>query len=82
MEAATMRLSRESRGELSDRQLEEVVLVETLPRMAEAFRGSFETIHLTSASGQGGDLLAFLSAGIEHVARATRSAAATTRGAR
>ncbi|NUO48250.1 MAG: SPFH domain-containing protein [Polyangiaceae bacterium] len=82
MEAATMRLSRESRGELTERQLEEVVLVETLPRMAEALRGTFDTINLTSAQGSGGDLFAFLSAGIEHVARATRSAAASARTGR
>jgi hypothetical protein len=72
LEAETLRASRAARADLSDRQLEELVLSETLPRMADAFRGSFGEIHLTAASGQSSELFTFLSSGIEQVARATR----------
>lgn len=72
LEAETLRAARAARADLSDRQLEELVLSETLPRMADAFRGSFGEIHLTAASGQGSELFTFLSSGIEQVARATR----------
>jgi flotillin len=72
LEAETVRASRAARADLSDRQLEELMLSETLPRMADAFRGSFGEIHLTAASGQSSELFTFLSSGIEQVARATR----------
>lgn len=76
LEASLARSAREARTELSDRQLEELVLSSTLPQMAAAFRGSFEHINLTATSGDGADLFAFLSAGLEQVTRATRGAAA------
>lgn len=74
LEARLERLAREAREELSDRQLEELMLNETLPRMATAFRESFGQVNLTASSGPGSDLFAFLSSGIEQVVRATRRA--------
>ncbi len=80
LEASLVRLAREQRSELSERQLEELVMVETLPRMAEAFRGTFGEVHLTSGAGGAGELFAFLSAGVEQVGRAARRASASARG--
>jgi len=82
LEASLTRLAREARTELSDRQLEELVMTETLPRMAEAFRASFDRIHVTSTGGPGGELFAFLSAGLEQVVQATRGSAGDVRQAR
>jgi hypothetical protein len=78
VEAKLARLSREARTELSDRQLEELMLAETLPRMADAFRGAFGEVSLVASSGSTGDLFGFLSAGLEHVVRATRRSARDT----
>jgi len=74
MEAALAKLEREGRGDLTERQLDELMLTQTLPTMAEAFRGSFERVSLNVSSGGAADLFAFLSSGIEHVTRATRAA--------
>ncbi len=80
MEAELARLGRASRGELSASQLEELMLTETLPQMAAAFRGSFDRVNLTAATGGGADLFAFLSSGLEQVVHATRRAVGPTRG--
>lgn len=64
LEAALLRMQRESCGDLSESRLQEVMLTETLPKVAEAFRGSFEKVNVTSTNG---DLFAFLSAGLEQV---------------
>jgi regulator of protease activity HflC (stomatin/prohibitin superfamily) len=64
LEAALLRLSRESAGDLSEARLTEVMLTETLPKVAESFRGSFDKI---TVSSPGGDLFAFLSSGLEQV---------------
>jgi len=64
LEAALLRLSRESAGDLSEARLTEVMLTDTLPRVAESFRGSFDKISVTSTDGS---LFAFLSAGLEQV---------------
>jgi flotillin len=67
---------REQRADLTDAQLQEVLLTETMPRLAEAFRGSFETIHLTTAQGEGSPLFGFLASGIEQVLRTARRSSA------
>jgi flotillin len=71
LETTLARAAQEARGELSDRQLEELLLTTTMPRVAEAFRGSFDRIELTQSSGDSADLFAFLSAGVREVTRAT-----------
>lgn len=64
------RKKREAVPDLSPARLEELMLTDTMPRMAEAFRGSFDRINLTS--GEGGPLLAFLAAGVDQVVAAAR----------
>ncbi|EYF05843.1 SPFH domain-containing protein [Chondromyces apiculatus] len=70
IEAALLRLQRESAGDLSAARLEEVMLTETLPKVAEAFRGSFDKVNVSSTDG---DLFGFLSAGLEQVMRVAQS---------
>lgn len=64
-EAALVRLERAAREDLSEARLREIMLTETMPEVARAFRGSFDRVHLTSTGD--GDLFGFLSAGVDHV---------------
>jgi flotillin len=64
LEAELMRLARGADADLSESRLEELMLTETLPRVAEAFRGSFDKVTITSPDQ---NLLSFLSAGLEQV---------------
>lgn len=58
VEAETMRLVRAAQGDLSPARLEEILLTETMPRLAEAYRGAFDRIHLTQVqTASGGDRL-------------------------
>lgn len=67
-EAALVRLGRAAREDLSEARLREIMLTETMPEVARAFRGSFDRVHLTTTGGgAGGDLFGFLSAGVDHV---------------
>ena len=59
--AAVVRLERAALSEVSDARLQELALTETLPRVAEAFAGSFDHVVVT-----GGDL-GFLGQGIGQV---------------
>jgi regulator of protease activity HflC (stomatin/prohibitin superfamily) len=56
--------------DLSPARLEELMLTETMPRVAEAFRGSFDRINLTT--GDEGALFSFLTAGLDQVLTATK----------
>jgi len=64
LEAELLRMSR-SAPDLSASRLEELMLTETMPRVAEAFRGSFDRVNVTA--GEGSNLFAFLSAGLDQV---------------
>lgn len=66
------RRKRESLPDLTPARLEELRLTETMPRVAEAFRGSFDRINLTT--GDGGPLLSFLTSGLDQVLASTRKA--------
>ncbi|AKT43350.1 SPFH domain-containing protein [Chondromyces crocatus] len=70
LEATLLRLQRESCVDLSAARLEEVMLTETLPKVAESFRGTFDKVNVTSSDG---DLFGFLSAGLEQVMRVART---------
>jgi regulator of protease activity HflC (stomatin/prohibitin superfamily) len=70
LEAELIRRKRAALAELSEARLTEIMLTETLPRVAEAFRGSFDRVNLTSTDGD--RLFAFLSAGVEQVLGAAR----------
>ena len=74
LEIALARARREARGDPSEAELREIMLTSTMPRVAEAFRGSFDRIQLHGTQGAGGELFAFLSAGLETVGRAAEAA--------
>jgi flotillin len=42
-----------------------VLITETMPEVARAFRGSFERVNVTSTNG--GEMFGFLSAGLDQV---------------
>jgi flotillin len=65
LEAELVRLERAARVDLTEARLREVLMTETMPAMANAFRGSFDRINLTT--GDGAKLFGFLSAGIDQV---------------
>jgi flotillin len=63
-EAAILRMRRMAHDDLSESRLREIMLTETMPELARAFRSSFDRVHVTAS---GDDPFAFLSAGIDHV---------------
>lgn len=69
LEIEMARKKRENVPDLTPARLEELMLTETMPRVAQAFRGSFERINLTT--GGDGPLFGFLSAGLDQVLKAT-----------
>jgi len=69
-EAAILRMRRMAHDDLSEPRLREIMLTETMPELARAFRGTFDRVHVTAPSG--GDPFAFLSAGIDHVLAAVK----------
>lgn len=68
------RKRREAVPDLSPARLEELLVTETMPRVAEAFRGSFDRINLST--GGEGPLFSFLSSGLEQVLASTRASRA------
>lgn len=71
LEAELTRASRGALCELSEARLTEVMLTETLPEVARAFRGSFDRVNVTSSDGA--SLFAFLSAGLDQVMDVART---------
>lgn len=65
MDIALERERRGTRQDLTEAQLNEIMLTQTLPALAQAFRGSFDRVHVTA--GDGAQLFGFLSAGVEQV---------------
>jgi uncharacterized membrane protein YqiK len=57
-------------GELSEARLQEIMLTETMPSIANAFRGSFDKVNVTMTDGS---LFSFLSAGLHEVMNAART---------
>jgi regulator of protease activity HflC (stomatin/prohibitin superfamily) len=51
-------------AELSDGRLQEIMLTETMPSIASAFRSSFDKVNVTMTDGS---LFSFLSAGLDQV---------------
>ena len=74
MEIALDRERRTARQELTEAQLQEVMLTQTLPALAAAFRGSFDRVNVTA--GDGAQLFGFLSAGVEQVMEVARKTGA------
>jgi flotillin len=71
-EAALLRAERAAYEDLSEARLREIMLTETMPEVARAFRGSFDKVHLSS--GNQAELFGFLSAGVDHVMSLSRKA--------
>lgn len=62
LDAERTRLARAACGDLSEARLREVLLTETMPRLAEAYRATFGTVQLTQVQTDGGEPLASLHA--------------------
>ncbi len=75
MAIALDRERRTARQELTEAQLQEVMLTQTLPALAAAFRGSFDRVNVTA--GDGAQLFGFLSAGVEQVMEVAKKTGAT-----
>jgi hypothetical protein len=68
-DAAIVELHRKAHGDLSEARLREIMLTETMPELARAFRGTFDRVNVTSTNA---DPFAFVSAGIDHVVAAVQ----------
>ena len=74
VQIALERERRAARHELTEAQLQELLLTQTLPALAAAFRGSFDRVNVTA--GDGAQLFGFLSAGVEQVLDVARKTGA------
>ncbi|MDI3285560.1 SPFH domain-containing protein [Polyangium sp. 15x6] len=63
--------------ELGEARLQEIMLTETLPSIANAFRASFDRVNVTTTDGS---LFSFLSAGLDQVMDVARARGATLPG--
>ncbi|MEZ4294187.1 MAG: SPFH domain-containing protein [Polyangiaceae bacterium] len=75
MDIALEKERRQTAQELTEAQLQEVLLTQTLPALAAAFRGSFDRVNVTA--GDGAQLFGFLSAGVEQVMEVARKSGAS-----
>lgn len=64
LDAELTRMARVAHEDLSEARLREIMITETMPTLANAFRGTFDRVNVTSTSG---DLLGFLTAGLDQV---------------
>ena len=69
-EAALVKANRAAYVDLTDARLREIMMTETMPSLAQAFRGSFDRINVTTTNGN--EVLGFLSAGLDQVLSATK----------
>jgi len=67
LDAEIARKAREAHVDLSEARLREIMITQTMPEIARAFRGSFDRVHVTSTNGNGSELLGFLTAGLDQV---------------
>lgn len=63
-EAAILRMHRAAHEDLSESRLREIMVTQTMPEIARAFRESFDRVHVTSTDG---DAFGFLTAGLDRV---------------
>lgn len=73
LDAEIARKAREAHVDLSEARLREIMITQTMPEIARAFRGSFDRVHVTSTNGNGSELLGFLTAGLDQVLALDRS---------
>lgn len=69
-DAALVKASRAAYVDLTDARLREIMMTETMPALATAFRGSFDRINVTTTNGS--EVLGFLTAGLDQVLSATK----------
>ncbi len=69
-DAALVRGGRAAYEDLTEARLREIMMTETMPALAEAFRGSFDRINVTTTNGS--EVLGFLSAGLDQVLSASK----------
>ncbi len=67
LESALERAAREAHVDLSDARLREIMITRTMPEVARAFRDSFGRVNVISTQGSAGELLGFLTAGLDQV---------------
>jgi len=67
LDAEIAKKAREAHVDLSEARLREIMITQTMPEIARAFRGSFDRVHVTSTNGNGSELLGFLTAGLDQV---------------
>jgi len=67
LDAEIAKKAREAHVDLSEARLREIMITQTMPEIAKAFRGSFDRVHVTSTNGNGSELLGFLTAGLDQV---------------
>jgi flotillin len=77
-EAALLRAKRAAHIDLTEARLREIMLTETMPEVARAFRGSFDRVNVTSTNGS--EVLGFLSAGLDQVLAVARENGAKPKG--
>jgi flotillin len=69
-EATLERLRRAAHEDLSEARLREVLLTQTMPEVARAFRGSFDRVNVTATNGN--EMFGFLTAGLDQVLAVAR----------
>lgn len=69
-DAALVKASRAAYVDLTEARLREIMMTETMPALATAFRGSFDRINVTTTNGS--EVLGFLTAGLDQVLSATK----------
>jgi len=69
-EAALVRAKRAAYVDLSEARLREILVTETMPEIARAFRGSFDRVNVTTTNGS--EMLGFLSSGLDQVLAVAR----------
>lgn len=69
-DAALVKASRAAYVDLTDARLREIMMTETMPALATAFRGSFDRINVTTTNGS--EVLGFLTAGLDQVLSASK----------
>jgi hypothetical protein len=76
LEAWATRVMRECAVDLSPARLEEILLTDTMPKLANAMRGTFERVQIVQTGGSGDpgrELVGLVSATIGAVADAARA---------
>lgn len=72
-QAALVRTTRAAHEDLSEARLQELLVTQTMPEIARAFRGSFDRVNVTTTNGS--EMFGFLTAGLDQVLSVARAGA-------